>query len=181
MVSRQPEQTRRAVQSKSQPPLVAGAENFYRVISSLIGSALEETGNEQSNRSSRGRPAGGVQSAQEDPSPTGTTRKRASSEEESNQGVSSRRREGEIRAQQKQRYQQQRRKRSFAATPAGQSVEKSTRTCKDDHEESSGSTLLDCQGHNTMLGAILSRLLRIIAGLNPDQDPWCREQLRRMI
>ncbi|KAK5606395.1 hypothetical protein CRENBAI_021867 [Crenichthys baileyi] len=83
---------------------------------------LAEPGNEQSNMSSRGRPAG-VQSAQEDPSPTGTTKKRASIEEESNQGMSSRRRE-EIRAQQKQRYQHQRRKRSFAATPSGQSVDK---------------------------------------------------------
>ncbi|MED6259811.1 hypothetical protein ATANTOWER_032656 [Ataeniobius toweri] len=114
MVSRHPEQTRRAVQSKSQPPLVAGAESLYRVISSVIGGALAETGNEQSNMSSRGRSAGGVHSAQEDPSPTGTTKKSASSEEESNQGMSWRRREEKIRSQQKQRYQQQRRKLRFS-------------------------------------------------------------------
>ncbi|MEQ2312300.1 hypothetical protein AMECASPLE_029552 [Ameca splendens] len=76
---------------------------------------------------SRRRPAGGVQSAQGDPSPSGTTKKRVSREEDINQGRSSRKEEEEIESHQKQRYQQHGGKRRFGATSAGQAADEALR------------------------------------------------------
>ncbi|MEQ2292895.1 hypothetical protein AMECASPLE_027470 [Ameca splendens] len=73
------------------------------------------------------RPAGGVQSTQGDPSPSGTTKKSVSSEEEIIQGRSSRREEEEIETRQKQRYQQHGGKQRFAATSAGQAADEGTK------------------------------------------------------
>ncbi|MED6292070.1 hypothetical protein CHARACLAT_029941 [Characodon lateralis] len=72
---------------------------------------------------SRRRPAGGVQSAQGDPSLSGTTKKSVSSEEEIIQGRSSRSEEEEIESHQKQHYQQHGGKWLFAATSAGQAAD----------------------------------------------------------
>ncbi|MED6239810.1 hypothetical protein ATANTOWER_011465 [Ataeniobius toweri] len=82
---------------------------------------------------SRRRPAGGVQSAQGDPSPSGTVKKSVSSEEEIIQGWSSRREKVEIECHQKQRYQQHGGKRRFAATSAGQAADEGTKQSKHIH------------------------------------------------
>ncbi len=44
-----------------------------------------------------------------------------------------------------------------------------------------GPPVLGYQGHNMTLQGILSVLLKIIAGLIPDQGECCREQLRRIV